>query len=176
VNGHVGDVAYALLADILQKLESKMNESERRALVRGTNDVVLGGLSKSEIWQIVDTATCLADVVEARSKEESLALSGSVCVPPHNAEFLFHILMEPKSADAIIGDLEERYRYLLKRFGRGRANFWYWFQTFISLRPIIWAFMKKPLAAAASMAAAHGIIKHDGWIATLIEFVKRVRP
>jgi hypothetical protein len=95
--------------------------------------------------------------------------------PPINAEFLFHLLMSPQNCDAIVGDLEEHYWRLYKKFGRRRANFWYWFQTCISLRPIIWAAMKKPLATLAGMAAAKGLIGHDGWIAMLIEFMKKVR-
>jgi len=99
----------------------------------------------------------------------------SSTAPPLNAEFLFYLFLSPQNADAIVGDLEERYRFLNKKFGRHRANFWYWFQTFVSLRPIIWAAMKKPLATLAGMAAAKGLIGHDGWIAALIEFVKKVR-
>jgi hypothetical protein len=95
--------------------------------------------------------------------------------PPINAEFLFHLMMSPQNADALAGDLQERYKHLYKKFGRRRAKFWYWFQTFISLRPIIWAANKKPLAALASMAAAKGLIGHDGWLAAVVEFVKKVR-
>ena len=77
--------------------------------------------------------------------------------PPLNAEFLFHFFMSPQNVDAILGDLEERYRFLLQTFsGRRRANFWYWFQTFISLRPIVWAAVKKPLATAERHGGGKG--------------------
>jgi hypothetical protein len=62
---------------------------------------------------------------------------------PITAEFLFHLFLSPEDCDALVGDLEERYRLIAKKFGRRRANFWYWVQTFISLRPIIWAAAKR---------------------------------
>ncbi len=96
--------------------------------------------------------------------------------PPINAEFLFHLFMTAQSADAIVGDLGEKYKRHLRKYGCGRARFWYCVQTFISLKPIIWAWIKKPLTTLATMAAAKGLIGHDGWIAAAIEFVKRLRP
>jgi hypothetical protein len=63
--------------------------------------------------------------------------------PPSSAEFFLHLHMTPQHCDAIVGDLEERYTLIYKKFDRRRAIFWYWFQTVISLRPIIWAATKK---------------------------------
>jgi hypothetical protein len=74
--------------------------------------------------------------------------------PPLNAEFLFHLFMpSPQSADALVGDLEERYRYLRKRFGARRANFWYWWQTLISLRPVMAAALKRVSGVMALIEA-----------------------
>ena len=55
---------------------------------------------------------------------------------PINAEFLFYLFMTPGNCDAIVGDLEERYRKTYKKFGRRRANFWYWTQTAMSLASV----------------------------------------
>jgi hypothetical protein len=63
--------------------------------------------------------------------------------PPLNAELLFHIFMTPQNCDAILGDLKERYKLIHKTFGRRRANYWYWTQVVVSLRPIAWACVKK---------------------------------
>lgn len=63
--------------------------------------------------------------------------------PPLNAEFLFYLFLSGPNCDALVGDLEERFRLIHKKFGKRHADLWYWFQTFISLRPIIWAAMKK---------------------------------
>jgi hypothetical protein len=99
--------------------------------------------------------------------------------PPLNAEFLFYLFLDQQNCDALVGDLEERFRLIHKKFGRRRANLWYWFQAGISLGPIIWAAAKKhlmkPVATIAGVAAAKGLIGHDGWVAALVELVKKVR-
>ena len=99
--------------------------------------------------------------------------------PPVNAEYLFYLLMTRQNCDALVGDLEERYKLIHKRFGRRRANFWYWTQTLMSLGPIVWAWAKKvvmkPAIAFAGWAVAKGLIGHDGWLAALVELLKRAR-
>ena len=49
--------------------------------------------------------------------------------PPPNAQFLFYLFLDAQNCDAIVGDLEERYRLIHKRFDARRANFWYWTQA-----------------------------------------------
>jgi hypothetical protein len=99
--------------------------------------------------------------------------------PPPNAEFLFYLFMTPQNCDALVGDLEERYKLIHKKFGRRRANFWYWTQTVTSVGPIVWAWGKKvvmkPAVAFAGWAVAKGLVGHDSWLAALVELVKKVR-
>jgi hypothetical protein len=101
------------------------------------------------------------------------------CAPPINAEFLFYIFMTPQKCDAFVGDLEERYKLIHKKFGKGRADFWFWTQTVLSLRPIVWAWMKsfalKPVMVLIGWAVARGLLGHDSWLAALVELWKRVR-
>lgn len=73
--------------------------------------------------------------------------------PPLNAEFLFHLFLDPKNCDALVGDLEERYRTIRKRFGTGRANFWYWVQVIASIGPIVWVAAKRVLRTVSGVAA-----------------------
>jgi hypothetical protein len=99
--------------------------------------------------------------------------------PPLNAEFLFYLFMTPQNCDALVGDLEERFKLIHKRFGRRRANFWYWTQTVMSIWPIAWAWAKKaslkPIVAVVGWAVAKGLLGHDSWLAALVELWKRVR-
>lgn len=98
---------------------------------------------------------------------------------PMNAEFLFYLFMTPQNCDALVGDLEERYKKIHKKFGRHRANFWFWVQALRSLWPVLWAWTKrvslKPVVAVIGWAVAKGLIGHDGWLAALVELWKRVR-
>jgi len=103
----------------------------------------------------------------------------SVSKPPVNAEFLFYLFMTPQNCDAFVGDLEERYKLIRKKFGKSRADFWFWTQTVISLGPIVWAWAKKislkPVIALIGWAVAKGLLGHDSWLATLVEMLKKVR-
>ena len=65
----------------------------------------------------------------AKSPENILKRTG----PPLNAEFLFYLFMTPQNCEAIVGDIEERYRIIHRKFGHRRATFWFWWQTVISL-------------------------------------------
>jgi hypothetical protein len=98
--------------------------------------------------------------------------------PPVNAEFLFYLFMTPQNCDALVGDLEERYKLIYKKFGR-RANFWYWTQAIYSVGPIVWAWAKKvslkPVVAVVGWAVGKGLLGHDGWLAALVELLKRIR-
>jgi hypothetical protein len=82
--------------------------------------------------------------------------------PSRAAEFILHLLMEPRSCDALVGDLNERHRFLRKRFGRRKANFWYWVQVFRSVGPIVWVGSIKILKRLSGLAAA-------------VEMVRRIR-
>lgn len=98
---------------------------------------------------------------------------------PLNAEFLFYLFLDKKNCDALVGDLEERFHLIHSKFGRRRAQFWYWWQTAISLGPLVgeWGKKKalKPVLAVIGWAVAKGLIGHDGWLAAVVELWKRVR-
>src|SRR5688572_26746641 len=99
--------------------------------------------------------------------------------PPINAEFMFHLFMTPQNCEAFVGDLEERYKLVRKKFGRRRRNLWYWTQTVASLAPIIWAWAKKvgmkPVAALVACAVARGMVGNDSWLPALVDLWKRMR-
>lgn len=58
--------------------------------------------------------------------------------PPANAEFLFYLFLDAANCDAFIGDLEERYRVILRKLGKRRADVWYWTLAIRSVGPIAW--------------------------------------
>jgi hypothetical protein len=62
---------------------------------------------------------------------------------PDRAEFLLYLFLSKKDSEAVAGDLEERWRKIKKKFGNGRANFWYWTQVIRSIGPFAWAAMKR---------------------------------
>lgn len=90
---------------------------------------------------------------ETRGASVYIHLGSSGNRPPLNAEFLLYLFMGRQSCDALVGDLEERYKVIRKKFGQRRANVWYWTQVFISLRPIILAWVKKMSGVVALIEA-----------------------
>jgi hypothetical protein len=72
---------------------------------------------------------------------------------PLNATFLLYLFYDAKNCDALVGDLEERYKLIRKKFGARRANFWYWVQVITSVGPIVWAASKKLVKAISGVAA-----------------------
>jgi len=105
-------------------------------------------------------------------------LRSGVC-PPLNAEFLFYLFLDAKNCDALVGDLEERYRVIRRKFGSRRANFWYWTQAIRSVGPVAWAWVKnvvmKPIIGVIGWAVAKGLLAHDSWLAALAEVWRRIR-
>lgn len=81
---------------------------------------------------------------------------------PVNAKYLFYIFLDQNNCDAIVGDLEERYRIIRRKFGPRRATFWYWTQAIRSVGPIAWAWTKWVMKAVSGIAA-------------LVEIYRRIR-
>jgi hypothetical protein len=98
---------------------------------------------------------------------------------PRSAEFLFYLFLDAKNCDAIVGDLEERYKLIYKKFGKGKADFWYWSQAIRSVGPIVWVWAKKlvmkPVVAAITWAAANHLLKDGSWLVMIAEVWKRIR-
>lgn len=94
------------------------------------------------------------------------------CSLPTNAEFLFYLFLDAKECEVIVGDLEERYRLIHKKFGARRANFWYWTQAICSVAPIAWQWVTKlvmrPILRLSKWAIAVGLLEKGA----TSEFVK----
>jgi hypothetical protein len=107
------------------------------------------------------------------------AIPNSSTSPPLNAQFLFYLFLDTRNCDALVGDLDERYKLIHNKFGQRRANFWYWIQAIRSVGPIAWAWMKtslaKPFVAVAGWAIAKGFVAHDSWLAAVVEVWRRIR-
>jgi hypothetical protein len=104
---------------------------------------------------------------------------GKTPVPPLNAAFLFYLFLDDKNCDALVGDLEERYKLILNKFGPRKAYFWYWTQALRSVMPIVWAWTKKaavkPVIGIVAWAVGKGLVGHDSWLAAVAEIWKRIR-
>ena len=58
---------------------------------------------------------------------------------PRTARSLADLLLPYKRAEALIGDLEERFPRQCKEIGVVRARCWYWRQVMYSVLPVVWA-------------------------------------
>lgn len=67
-------------------------------------------------------------------------------VPP-SAEKLLYLLLPKKKRDDVIGDLEEEYEKVVRKFGYSFARRWYWFQASTSILSMTAEHWKKMVAA-----------------------------
>jgi hypothetical protein len=91
---------------------------------------------------------------------------------PVGAEYLFYLFLDSTTCDGLVGDLNERYEVIIRKFGKFRADLWCWKEAFRSVGPVAWGWFKKlvmkPAIALGSWMVGHGLLK-DG---SALEFVK----
>jgi hypothetical protein len=75
--------------------------------------------------------------------------------PPNVAEFLLAALATTRAAEAMIGDLNERFATECKEFGRDRAVWLYWAHTLRSL----WPLLKRAVAKAVKWGAVIAAVR-----------------
>lgn len=103
--------------------------------------------------------------------------------PPSSTQYLFYFFLDAKTCDALVGDLEERYKLILKKFGKHHANFWYWSQAIRSTGPIAWQWFKKlvmkPVVTVMGSKIVHDLLKDTHLMeivkTVLAEWLKRMR-
>jgi hypothetical protein len=74
--------------------------------------------------------------------------------PPKVAEFLLAFLLKPSRADAMIGDLNERFQRDYKDLSCHRARWLYWARTLQSLWPLMRQAAGRALKVGAMIEAA----------------------
>ncbi len=57
--------------------------------------------------------------------------------PPINAEYLLYLFLRRNERDEVIGDLIETYGHVLRRFGKARADLWFYRQVVGSIAPLV---------------------------------------
>lgn len=57
--------------------------------------------------------------------------------PPFNAEYLLYLFLDKPDRDVVIGDLVESYGRIIQRFGKRRADLWFYKQVAACLTPLI---------------------------------------
>jgi hypothetical protein len=79
-------------------------------------------------------------VAELQSLQQTLIEVGSnlglVDRPPGEAAYVL-CLLSGQDWEPVLGDLEEQHRKISARFGRRRADLWYWIQVLRSIRPLL---------------------------------------
>lgn len=68
---------------------------------------------------------------------------GNRVIPPELGEFLFYLFLSRAERENLIGDLQEEYLEVHSKFGKPKANIWYYKQVFTSLYPLIRRFVIK---------------------------------
>jgi len=98
-------------------------------------------------WDIIPIIDGQHWMVQAKS----IARAPDRC-PPKIAEFLLAVLLRPSRADAVVGDLNERFDGAVEKFGRHRSARMYWGWTLRSLWPLLGRAIGKALKWGAVIA------------------------
>ena len=123
--------------------------------------LIIASMGSSTIPALVEHWRSESDVLPALTVRR-FRVQKPPLTPPLNAEFLFYLFLSPTESDAFLGDLEERYGFILNKFGRRSADFWYWVQVIRSLGPIVWAATKR-------------VVRSSFGVAGLLEIWRRIR-
>jgi hypothetical protein len=121
--------------------------------LQGTNNVELYSRLEAEyryFESLLDEAQARPDVRNGEPQTDVSAHDS----PPKLAEFLLTALATTRAAEAMIGDLNERFADECKKFGRDRAVRLYWARTLRSLWPLLRRAIGKALKWGAVIAAA----------------------
>jgi hypothetical protein len=68
--------------------------------------------------------------------------------PPLNLAILLYLVLDRLTYEAFVGDLEERYRLILRRHGKRQATVWYLSEVVRSSQPVILSAAKSTLRSA----------------------------
>jgi hypothetical protein len=77
--------------------------------------------------------------------------------PPRFAEYLLYIFISRAERIYLLGDLSEDYEEILSKFGKRRADLWFYKQTVLSLRPLV--------------GRAISSLRFIGWVVEIIRHV-----
>jgi hypothetical protein len=103
-----------------------------------------------------------------------LALArNSKTTPPPNWELLLYLLVPPSDCDPVVGDLEERYRKVVKRIGKERADIYYAEQVLISIWPLLRAGLRR--IGSSAVVGVVGFVLRVFGMGSIAEEMKRVR-
>ena len=103
-------------------------------------------MSEAEIKILLVSVAIMAAILVVESILKRLIIyyasrrenASKIAESPKFAEYLIYFILSKQDRVNLIGDLEEEYGEVLKKFGRKAASVWYYKQVFTSIRPVVW--------------------------------------
>jgi hypothetical protein len=134
-------------------------------------------------WTIRNEAGKLDNKKLVMLKRSDGTLHDALVRPTLNIQYLFYFFLDTTTCDALVGDLNERYKIIFTKFGKFRADLWYWKEAIRSVAPVAWGGFKKlvmkPAIAVGSWMLGHGLLKDSSMMETLkqivVEWLQKMR-
>jgi len=108
--------------------------------------VLCGTFETMEPWR-ASFENVKVDLVTKRGNYQYLRLtfndSTALFATPISLGALLHLLLDKKTVNAFIGDLQERYAEKVSSSGRTEANLWYTKESTRSIVPLAWAKLRR---------------------------------
>lgn len=111
--------------------------------------IVLSGDTNQPMFLVREDGTrIILEPKVGQAKPEEERADYDIVLPKH-AEFLGALFIKPEMRDHLLGDRAEAFARDVKRFGRKRAVFLYWWDIAASLRAPLWALLKRAAGLTA---------------------------
>ena len=99
-------------------------------------------------------------------------LPPSRSAPPAKLELILYLLLPRTDCDALIGDLEQRYRKVNKRLGKRNADIWYTKQVVSSVWPLLRAAVRR--VGGSAVVGVLGLVLRMVGLGSVADELKRL--
>lgn len=145
----------------------QLNEITSSAALALVGLFVIASIAKASISGLSSLlfTEAMSARLERRPLHSRFVAKKQVDMPPLDATVLFYLFLPPKQTESLLGDLLERHSLLSHKFGKGKADLWYWHQALGSAVIIVVAstmeFLTRIVVAVVTWAAAARLLSTD---------------
>ena len=161
----LSEASIQTVGDLVQKTRSELEQSLPLKPLEDVSNLLASvglefGMQFDESGFFVDPATGLRYGRVFRRKGFYLSFRRTAIREgvPSAAEYLLYLFLPTNDRKCLPGDLAEEYAtYIVPKFGRRRADFWYWKQVITSIWPILWPRIRRLATATATLRILEAI-------------------
>ena len=110
---------------------AQARNTEARSRVNPDDFASISATDRNLALELID----LLGIAETLIKEVAALVSNPR--PPVFAEYVLYLVLDKEEREVVIGDLVQEYNHITQRFGKRRADIWFYKQVMWSLWPLL---------------------------------------